>query len=150
MSSSSYSALDSLRAVPEKGRKETNTNLFHRIFSHIGNADERISATLKELKAKVLDHHLPKELLAAELRKSFGSPVMWARIAARGVSQKDIDFVRKFVPGTLPGHYNILKAKVFRFDFCFDSCSCFFILFLFLFFFSFLFFSFFWFCFVSC
>jgi len=46
---------------------------------------------------------------------------MWARIMSKGVSQRDIDFMRGlFPPEWIPGHDFISDAKVFFFSFCFS------------------------------
>lgn len=64
-------------------------------------------------KQSLTDFKLSEALVSSRVKTIIGNRLMWTRAQARGISQLDVDFFRKFMPGTIPGHNSLNESKVY-------------------------------------
>lgn len=100
--------IKSQRRIPQ----ESNGSVLDRVFCNLADIEEIYKGNLDEVRRRIYSPHLFEASIKARVNRQFKFPEGWARIMAQGVSQGQIDFMRKVFPAVIPGHDQINGAKV--------------------------------------
>jgi len=102
---------------------ETHGVVLQRIFDDLARMEETFRVMMLDLRNRIFDPTLLPLAVKAKAKEMFRSPMAWVRICAYGVTQLEVDHMRQFFPGVIPGHSTFNTAKVGDLMFIVKSCS---------------------------
>ena len=107
------SVLQFLRSI-KVGREQWGDTI-QRVFHDLCRMEDTYRSILEDLKRKVYSPTLFQASVTSRMNLHLRDPFKWARIGCHGISQLDVDFMRKLFPHVISGHDFINEAKVHLF-----------------------------------
>jgi hypothetical protein len=96
----------------ERKGHQSNGDVWFRVLTKCATIGEASKEAIVELSTRIMNPTIHQGSIKARVHILFNNKHSWARISAKGISQKDIDYQRIFFPNVIPGHDAINKAKV--------------------------------------
>ena len=94
-----------------KGSGDTNGIILQRVFEDLARMEETFKTILLDLRNRIFNPTLLSLAVKAKAKEIWRVPTAWVRICAFGVTQLEVDQMRKFFPDIIPGHSTISDAK---------------------------------------
>jgi len=96
----------------ERSGNNSNGDVLTGYLNDVARMERVYKIHIEDLRRRIYNPKLIEASINARIREIFSNPFSWARIGCWGISQRDIDVMRKFFPEFIPGHSTITKAKV--------------------------------------
>ena len=101
-----------LKEMKSLGRWGTNYgDILQHIFHDLARMEKTFKSVVVDLRNRINHPDLLDVVIKMKATELFRRKMAWVRICTFGVTQAEVDNMRKFFPGIIPGHSKISEAK---------------------------------------